>query len=77
MNIIFFIIILVIVVGFTILVVVLNFLRNIFRFGRRQGRREPDPFSEENRTDFNQAKQNNKIIEKTEGEYVDFEEIDE
>lgn len=76
MNFIFFIIIIIVVIGGVILISVLSFLFNIFRFGRKFGRKHTNPFAEESTTDFTKSKPNNKIIEKNEGEYVDFEEIE-
>lgn len=67
------------ITGVVILLSVLGFLRSIFGFRRRK-----DPFSNgqnangdqnERYNPFNSTKKSKKIIDKDEGEYVDYEEM--
>jgi uncharacterized protein HemY len=50
---------------------VLGFLRSIFKFGKRK-----NAYTSENKENtYQQQKQRNKVFDKNEGEYADFEEI--
>jgi len=65
-----FIVIFILVVGLVIISTVLGFIRSIFSFGRRSNKEQnPEP------EDFGQAASKSKIFDKSEGEYVDYEEI--
>ena len=79
MGFLFSLIFFVFIIGIVILLFVLGFLRSIFRFGRRK-----DPFSnsqnfngeQDNRYNpFKTRERSKKIIDKNEGEYVDYEEM--
>ena len=60
-----------VVIVILILSIALGFLRSLFGFGRRKNNQgQTDTFSDDNPTD------KQKIFDKTEGEYVDFEECD-
>ncbi|HPM10073.1 MAG TPA: DUF4834 family protein [Paludibacter sp.] len=63
-----------------IVIVALGFLRSIFRFGKRSNpfkRRQDHSQGEQNVHHANPLrKKSKKIIQKDEGEYVDFEEIE-
>ena len=72
MGFIFTILLIFIFVVVLILSIAMNFLRSLFGFGRRKNRQEQtDTFSDNTPTD------KQKIFDKTEGEYVDFEEVEE
>lgn len=50
---------------------VLGFLRSVFSFGKRK-----NPYQPENKEDtYSQQKQRNKVFDKNEGEYAEYEEI--
>lgn len=50
---------------------VLGFLRSVFSFGKRK-----NPYQSENKEDtYSQQKQRNKVFDKNEGEYAEYEEI--
>jgi len=66
----FFILIFVLVVGLILLSTVVGFIRSIFGFGKRVSKNQ-DAQSE----NFKQPNSKSKVFKKTEGEYVDFEEI--
>lgn len=79
MGFLFSLIFFVFIIGIVILLFVLGFLRSIFGFRRRK-----DPFSNgqnangnqnERYNPFNSAEKSKKIIDKDEGEYVDYEEM--
>ncbi len=63
-----FIIIFVLVIGLLIISSIFGFIRSIFSFGKRK-----NPVQSEENTQQTSSK--SKIFEKTEGEYVDYEEI--
>ena len=50
---------------------VLGFIRSIFSFGRRKNFNH----TEQNNNSYQQQKQRNKVFDKSEGEYADYEEI--
>lgn len=65
-----FIVVLILVIGLIIISTVLNFIRSIFSFGRHN--------NQTHRTQsqgFEEPASKSKIFEKTEGEYVDYEEV--
>ena len=76
MSFLFFLLFLVLIFGVFILLIVVGFIRNIFSFGRKM-----NPFSNQQQeqqnsgSPFNQSESKKKIIEKSEGEYVDYEEM--
>lgn len=77
MSFLFFILFLVIGIAVVILLMVFGFLRAIFGFGRK---RNAFPGQEENKGKttggtFRSSKQNPKVFDKQEGEYVDYEEL--
>lgn len=78
MSFLFFLLFLVLIFGVFILLIVVGFIRNIFNFGRKM-----NPFSNQKQeqqssgSHFNQPESKKKIIEKSEGEYVDYEEMKE
>jgi hypothetical protein len=72
MSFIFGILFFILFIGLFILLAVLGFLRSIFNFGRRkQTHHYEEPQS------FRQESERTKIFDKKDGEYVDFEEVDE
>ncbi|MDD5186457.1 MAG: DUF4834 family protein [Paludibacter sp.] len=71
MSFLFFIFIFILFIGIFIVVAVLGFLRSIFTFGK--GKNPSGTPSQ----DFEQPAGKSKIFDKKEGEYVDFEEIEE
>ena len=73
LNFLFFIIIFVLVIGLIIISTVLGFLRSIFNLGKRNNSATQEHQSQ----DFEQPTAKSKIFDKKEGEYVDFEEIEE
>jgi len=58
-------------IGLFIIVVVLGFLRSVFRFGKRKNPMDPSQSQ-----DIEQPPVKPKIFDKKEGEYVDYEELD-
>jgi len=77
MSIFFFFIIFVLVLGLVIVFSILGFIRNIFSAIFGIGRRRTAYQTESNHSSYENAyqKQKNKVFEKSEGEYVDFEEV--
>jgi hypothetical protein len=75
MHLIFSILILIVFIGVLSLLFVLGFIRSLFNFGRKT-KKGNQP--KENNTIFTHSpKKKKKIFDKNDGEYVDFEEIDE
>jgi len=66
----FFIFIFVLVIGLILLSTVFGFIRSIFGFGRQAKTQNP------NSDDIKQTSSKSKVFKKTEGEYVDFEEVE-
>lgn len=56
---------------FLIFLFVLGFLRSIFSFGKRKNSHRP----ENKDTIYQEQKQHNKVFDKNEGEYAEYEEI--
>lgn len=77
MSFLFFILFLIIGIAVVILLMVLGFLRTIFGFGRRKNSFPGQEENKENTSEnnFRSSKQNSKIFDKQEGEYVDYEEL--
>lgn len=77
MSFILFIIFLVLIFGLVILLSVLGFVRtilsSIFGFGRRKNTYQTEPNQQHSTT--NKQGGRHKIFEKSEGEYVDYEEV--
>lgn len=71
MGFIFSILLFVLLIGLFFLLAILGFLRSIFRFGRNNKQSQ----QAKNETFSQQANQKSKVFEKTEGEYVDYEEV--
>ena len=67
-----FIVVFILVIGLVIISTVLGFIRSIFNFGKRTNQAQ-NSASE----DFEQPTAKSKIFDKSEGEYVDYEEIKE
>lgn len=66
----FFIVIFILVVGLIIISTVLGFIRSIFSFGKRSTKSQ----SSESHT-YEEPTSKSKIFDKSEGEYVDYEEV--
>ena len=66
----FFIVIVVLVIGLTIISAVFGFIRSIFSFGKRSNTNQNN-----HSQDFDQPQTKTKIFDQKEGEYVDYEEI--
>jgi len=79
MGLLFSLIFFVFIVGVVILLFILGFLRSIFGFRRRKDPfADGQSFNEEQRERYNpfkSSKDKKKIIDKDEGEYVDYEEM--
>jgi hypothetical protein len=71
LNFLFFIVIFILVIGLIIISAVFGFIRSIFSFGRHAANQAQGSQSQ----DFDQPASKSKIFDKTEGEYVDYEEI--
>jgi hypothetical protein len=71
LSFIFFIIIFVFVLGLVIILSVLGFIRSLFSFGKRNKSVQNEQYN-----DFVQPEKKQKIFDKKEGEYVDFEEVE-
>lgn len=65
-----FILVFILLIGLFIILAVLGFIRSIFSFGRKKNNSEDQQSS-----NFQQPTTKSKIFDKKEGEYVDFEEI--
>jgi len=72
MSILVFLLIFGLSIALIVLLVIINFIRNIFRFGRKNNNQ--DFFGNVNRGQSTQKKKK-KIFGNNEGEYVDYEEI--
>jgi hypothetical protein len=72
MNIIFFLLVFVVLIVLVVLFSILGFIRNLFSaiFGFGKNRQ-----TEKNERNQNVQNDHKKVFEKTEGEYVDYEEI--
>ena len=70
LSLLLFIVIFILVIGLVIISAVLGFIRSIFSFGKRANQTHTNQSQ-----DFDQPTTKSKIFEKTEGEYVDFEDV--
>ena len=68
-----FIVVLVLVIGLMVISFVLNFIRSIFGFGKRGASSNQQSESAENYSGFKAPRP--KIFDKKEGEYVEYEEV--
>ncbi|MBP9017309.1 MAG: DUF4834 family protein [Paludibacteraceae bacterium] len=75
MHLIFSILILIVFIGVLSLLFVLGFVRSLFNFGRKS--KKGNQPKEDNSVFSHSSKKKKKIFDKNDGEYVDFEEIDE
>jgi hypothetical protein len=75
MHLIFSILILIVFIGVLSLLFVLGFIRSFLSFGRKS--KKGNQPKEDNTVFSHSSKKKKKIFDKTDGEYVDFEEIDE
>jgi len=75
MHLIFSLLILIVFIGVLSLLFVLGFIRSFFNFGRKS--KKGNQTKEDNTIFTHSPKKKKKIFDKTDGEYVDFEEIDE
>jgi len=74
MHLIFSILILIVFIGVLFLLFVLGFIRSFFNFGRKSKKRKQ---SKGDNNIFTHSSKKKKIFDKNDGEYVDFEEIEE
>lgn len=65
-----FILVFILLIGLFIILAVLGFIRSIFSFGRKKTNSE-----NQQNSNYQQPTTKSKIFDKKEGEYVDFEEI--
>jgi hypothetical protein len=75
MSFLFFILFLIIFIGIAILLSILGVVRNILGFGRKRNPFPGDNNPNDNRSDFDSRKTQQKVFGENEGEYVDYEEI--
>ena len=66
----FFILIFILFIGLMIISSIFGFIRSIFSFGKRNTQAQSSPSK-----DFQKPASKSKIFDKSEGEYVDYEEV--
>jgi uncharacterized protein HemY len=74
MSVVIFILIFGLSIFLLVLFLVLNFLRNLFRFGKRSQNQNQD-FPGNNSRTKTSGKKKKKIFDNNEGEYIEYEEI--